>query len=445
MRDPIGPNIPFSPKRSPIYYGWIVVGAATVGIVASIPGQTMGVSVFTDPLLAATGLSRLGFSNAYLVGTLLSASLLPWAGRMLDRFGVRIGASVAALGLALTVFGFAEIERVIRAVNGAPFVVIAGLFLAVRFSGQGVLTLASRTMIGRWFERRRGTATAISGLFVAFSFALAPRILDAWIAHSGWQGAYREIALVEAFGMVSLALLLFREDPESAGLLLDGVSEAEGGRTEVATTRSEALRTRAFWVLTLALAWHALVLTGATLHIVDLGAEQALSRTEAVGLFVPMALVSTSAGAAAGWLADRMPIRTLLQAFLVATAAGYASLTGLGTTYGYAATAFALGMSGGLFGVLPTVGLPRFFGREHLGTISGASMTAMVVGSALGPSLLAASRQTLGSYRPACLAAAVVPLALALFTLTPLHPRDHAPGRTTTPPTRPPPTRQSPP
>jgi hypothetical protein len=38
----------------------------------SVPGQKMGVSVFADPLLAATGSSRLEPSNAYLVGTLVS-------------------------------------------------------------------------------------------------------------------------------------------------------------------------------------------------------------------------------------------------------------------------------------------------------------------------------------------------------------------------------------
>ena len=75
--------------RLPFFYGWVVVGASTAGVLMSMPGQTMGVSVFTDPLIEATGLDRLSLSNAYLLGTLGSAALLPHAGRLIDRLGVR--------------------------------------------------------------------------------------------------------------------------------------------------------------------------------------------------------------------------------------------------------------------------------------------------------------------------------------------------------------------
>ena len=32
----------------PFYYGWVILVVAAIGVLASIPGQTMGVSVFTD-------------------------------------------------------------------------------------------------------------------------------------------------------------------------------------------------------------------------------------------------------------------------------------------------------------------------------------------------------------------------------------------------------------
>ncbi len=422
------PDVPFSPAQVPAYYGWVVVGAATLGILASLPGQTMGVSVFTDALLGATGLSRLELSNAYLVGTLVSAGLLPAAGRWLDRVGVRVAAMVAAGGLGIVVGALSQVEGLVAAWPGdvAAFVILAVLFFGVRFTGQGLLTLASQTMLGRWFVRRRGTATAVSGLFVAFGFAIAPRVLDAWIGRGGWSMAYVEIAVVEIVGVTALAWLLFREDPESSGLVVDGgvTGSAQAADPEPSVTREEALLTRAFWVLTLAVAWHGLVLTGVTMHIVDLGREQGLDRVAAVAIFVPMAVVSTSVGALAGWLADRVAIRRLLQTFLVAIAVGYPAMAFLDNAVGYGVATVALGVAGGHFSVLTTVGLPRFFGRLHLGTIGGASMTATVLGSALGPSVLAASRAGLGSYVPALLAAATVPLVLLALTMVPLHPRD---------------------
>ena len=82
-------DFPFRPASLPFFYGWVIVGAATAGIVASVPGQTMGVSVFTDHLLGATGLSRLELSNAYLIGTVVSGLALPFGGSWLDRWGAR--------------------------------------------------------------------------------------------------------------------------------------------------------------------------------------------------------------------------------------------------------------------------------------------------------------------------------------------------------------------
>ena len=34
-----------------LLYGWVIVFAATIGTIASIPGQTMGFTVFTDVLM----------------------------------------------------------------------------------------------------------------------------------------------------------------------------------------------------------------------------------------------------------------------------------------------------------------------------------------------------------------------------------------------------------
>ena len=47
---------PFAPSRWPVFYGWVIVFVATIGSIFSIPGQTMGFSVFTDVLMKELGL-----------------------------------------------------------------------------------------------------------------------------------------------------------------------------------------------------------------------------------------------------------------------------------------------------------------------------------------------------------------------------------------------------
>lgn|GEM_PF-6326128 len=81
------PHFPFSPRRFPLFYGWVILAASVVGTVMRIPGQTMGVGVFTDFLITSTGLDRLTLSTACMLGIIGSSLILPFSGRLLDSRG----------------------------------------------------------------------------------------------------------------------------------------------------------------------------------------------------------------------------------------------------------------------------------------------------------------------------------------------------------------------
>ena len=178
-------NFPRWVDAKGIYYGWIVLFVGTLGIAASIPGQTMGVSVYTDNLLNALGLDRSQISLAYLIGTLSSGLFLPFVGRVLDQRGSRFVAVSASVSLAFFVFLMSKsalisdyfAQQFSLQKMHVSFVVITLIYFGVRQFGQGQLTLSSRTMIGLWFERRRGLAFGISGLVVSFAFGIAPWLL----------------------------------------------------------------------------------------------------------------------------------------------------------------------------------------------------------------------------------------------------------------------------
>ena len=62
MNPPSGPiarlrgDWPFAAGKSPVFYGWIMAVIATLGILLSVPGQTMGMAVFADAFFEVTGL-----------------------------------------------------------------------------------------------------------------------------------------------------------------------------------------------------------------------------------------------------------------------------------------------------------------------------------------------------------------------------------------------------
>lgn len=66
------------------------------------------------------------------------------------------------------------------------------------------------------------------------------------------------------------------------------------------------------------------------------------------------------------------------------------------------------------FGVLNSVTWPRFFGRQHLGAITGRVMSILIFGSAIAPSVFSFSYTLLGSYRYMAYLGVVLIAALAV-------------------------------
>jgi len=442
------PDFPFRPAALPFYYGWIIVIVSTIGLVMSAPGQTIGVSVFTESLLEVTGLSRIEFSNAYLMGTLASGLMLPYAGTLIDRVGVRQGAIWASLTLGFVLALLSQIDLMAANVAGlgitettAAYALLTVGFLGLRFAGQGLLTLVCRTMLGRWFERRRGLVSSISSPFASFAFAGSPILLSGWVANSGWRGAWQEMALVVGLGMAVFAWLFFRESPEHCGLEIDGgpapsskktsddaeahVAAPSPPRLQRDFSRAEALRTTAFWIVTLGIGNHAMVGTGIALHIVDLGAEAGLTEAQSLGVFLPVTLISVPTGIAMGMAIDRFPMRFLIMAMMVGQTLMFSLAPHLGDPVLYALCLGGWGFSGGFYGPLTVAALPNYFGRTHLGAIQGVMMMVIVIASALGPAMLAGAQAYLGSYEAGLHVLAFLPLVI--FLVAPFT-RDPQPG-----------------
>jgi OFA family oxalate/formate antiporter-like MFS transporter len=173
------PSFPFEPKKFPFFYGWWILVIATFGMLASIPGQTIGVGVFTEHLLTVSNLSRLDLSIAYMLGTVGSSLLIPFGGKLLDLWGSRIMIIFAGLGLAFALFLLKNTEGLLSFWNqfswlspfAVSFVILSLIFLLLRQFGQGLMTMVSRFALSKWFDRRRGLVTGINGVFVSFKHA----------------------------------------------------------------------------------------------------------------------------------------------------------------------------------------------------------------------------------------------------------------------------------
>ena len=423
-------NFPFSPLRFPFFYGWCIVIFTTLGMIASIPGQTMGVGVYTDFLIQNSHLTRMQISMAYMTGTILSSLLLPLAGRYYDLVGGRIMIVFAGIGMGISLLLFAESLTIIHLVHSllpnisiltSELLVITVIFLLLRQFGQGIMAMVSRNTLAKWFERRRGMVSGISGIFVAFSFSGAPLFMNIIIEDYGYSGSMILMAIIFGFGMAFIGWLFFRDKPEDCGLLMDGDKITSLDTTnlfsEPEITLKEALRTYNFWIFCLGLCSAAVIVTGFTFHISSIGALAGLSRMEAYGLFLPMSVISVISHFIAGWASDRMPLKYLLMILLTGLAVGSLGILNLESFWFRLMLIIGFGVQGGIWGCLTIIAWPRFYGRKHLGAISGAFMGAQVFASAIGPPIFGLSESLNGDYSSAAWISVALNLLLLLGTV----------------------------
>lgn len=421
-------NFPFSPARLPFFYGWIMVPASVLAILSSMPGQTSGVGVFKESLLKAWDLTSIQLATAYMLGTILSGLTLPLAGRMLDRFGTRTGIALASMGLGASLTLLSQSDRIGLAISNNIFWRIACMtacFMLIRFFGQGCLAMISRLAIGKWFNHRRGYATAIASPLTAFGFGMAPLGLGMLIATYGWREAAGFLAVGIGVFVTIIGWTLYRDTPEECGLLMDGAPPEHFAKEEISGqaapdrefTRREATSTLAFWIYSLALGAHGLLFTAVAFHIESIGAYHGLEPAEAFGLFWPMAFTSVPCTMLSGWLSDRVDLRWLLGTFLLGQLMGIAGIYFLSYLWARPLLYVGYGIAGGLFSTIAAVSLPRFFGRRHLGAISGWNMTIMVWASALGPLFFSEVEAWSGSYQYALAGYTAVPILLLISGL----------------------------
>ena len=424
-----GVRTPFAPSRFPFFYGWVIVFAATIGSIFSIPGQTMGFSVFTDVLIEELGLSRVQLSLAYCLGTVASGLTLPWLGRVLDRWGERRMAVASVLATGLVLFYLANCGVISQALGqalpaaAAAFIVIGLGFYMIRAAAQGVLSMTCRNAIGKWFDHRRGLALAISGVLVSFSYSFAPRGLDWLIDRYGYDGAWLRMGVVTIVIMGPIAWLLFRDTPEEAGLEMDGgkVASAAAANPDMQIhrefTRGEALRDYSFWVFNLTFSFYGLYATAFTFHILSLASEYQFAEERILSLFVPIAATSVLTNLVFGAINARLRLKWLLLVMNIGCLSATLGMLFLDKPGGVSAYVIGNGIASGGFVSLTGIVFPRFYGRLHLGAISGVNMSAMVIASGLGPLAFGLCQQFSGSYRGILVASVFVPTLLALLSL----------------------------
>ncbi|MDJ0981762.1 MAG: MFS transporter [Kiloniellales bacterium] len=396
------------------FYGWVIVGAASLGILASGPGQSHTFSVFVGPIGEDLGISSASIASAYGLATLAAAFLLPQMGRFIDRFGPRrmLGVVVILLGLACAFFGAA-----------ANFLWLAVGFGLLRFLGQGSLMLGCANLVSQWFSRSRGLAMSLMALGFGISMAIHPPLSEALVEAIGWRQAWVVLGLLTWLLMLPAVLLLIHDKPEPLGLRPDGrgrndaAAEAEPPEEITGLTLEQARREPAFYIISFG--WFAIAMLVTTLHFyqVSIMTAQGLSSELAARVFPVSAVTMVATMPLVGRLFDRLRTRVVFAMGLLITAAGLVGITFVTDWVSAVLYALVFGLNNAfsmtMFGYL----WPRYFGRLHLGAIQGTGQMIGVVGASLGPLPVGLAFDFAGSAELTLRLLALYPVAAAIVAL----------------------------
>lgn len=386
--------------------------------------------VFLPSMCEEFGWSRSALSGPYTAFALVGGILGPLAGISIGKFGARKNAIAGNLVVVLGLMGMSLVKELWHVYLFYGVLIGAGLAFGT--------WIATVTVVNNWFIRRRSLAMGL--LFAAGGiggFAFPPLI--SWLISSlGWQMSWGCLAGSHMVLAVVIGGILIRNKPEEMGQVPDGEvarSAQEAGvgsppprqvyQTAVDWKVRDALRTRALWLVMIAMAASLFSLDMLTIHQVaylqDLGFSPMIAAT-ALGLLAGISIIGRLL---CGALGTRFEGRYLAAVCLAGFTVGIIILMNakaLPLIYLYAIIS---GISYGGMIVLGPVLTGAYFGRTHYAQISGWTAPVATFIAAASPLLAGFIHDTTGSYIPAFLVAAAflgVGLVCALLARPPKPP-----------------------
>ena len=380
----------------------------TIGFAAQVIG------VFLVPMTEDLGWTRSEFVLASSLGFGVGAIAGIFIGPLIDRYGARpimlIGTTISGLALVAV----SQVEELWQFILVRGALTQVGLFMIGPF--------VVNTTLSKWFVINRGRVIALASLGTSIGGIVPPLVLTPIVDRAGWEVGWIVMGIATLVLMYPSSLVM-RRQPEDYGLLPDGktgdeeqtvreLAQLEEVRRDFADsyTRGEALRTRAMWLLVFGFAFAVAAVAIVYSHVIPFMTDVGYTRSQAAFAFAvqgAFALVSKFFWA---WVMQKHSPRILTvltiammgvsMAFLIPAAD--ASLGALLVVFAL----FGFGI-GGMFPLFDFV-WAWYFGRRHIGAVRSMGFPISVMIAVTGPILTGLYYDSVGDYRGAFLALALL-------------------------------------
>ena len=382
-----------------VFYGWWMVGAASFIMTLMALTVFQGLGIFLVALQAHFGWSRTAISGAFSLLRVEGAALGPVEGLLVDRLGAK---RMVLIGFSILGIGFLFLSRI---ENLWQFFAVFGL-IAVGSGVGGWLPMI--TVVNNWFIRRRSFAMATAMTGIHLGGFLVP-VLALGIEGHGFRWTTLGIGLFLMATVLPVARVI-RDRPEDYGMHPDGdtASPAKSPAVKAGSqppvendpefTVAQALRTPAFWILTIVhMSSSVSIITLAT-HLVPKLTDIGMSLSGAGVVVLTYTAIAMPAQFVAGYLADRLPKPPVTFVFLMLMSTAMVVIAVAQNAY--MAYLFALLFGIGFGGRVPLLTSIRgeYFGRRAFATLMGLSMLPNNLVMLGGPVFAGYMFDTTGTY-----------------------------------------------
>ena len=348
------------------------VAALAAAQILSWAGLYYAFTSFVLPMMGELGWSKPTLMGAFTLGLAVCGLATYSAGAVIDRGH---GRALMVGGSLLAAAGFA-----IWALVREPWQLYAAWALLGAAMAMVLYEPAFAILTRRYPTRYRQGITALT-LVAGFASTVSFPVFAALIGALGWR-----TALVVAAGVFLLVIL-----PLNAWALQGSATGVEPAAPDAVAdaTLHEALRTRAFWLLTLAFTLDAFVMAGLWAHMIPMFDARGASQAQALAVLVWIGPAQVAGRVVYAAIGQRWPLRRVGMGVLAGLALSMALLaTGTGMV-SWLLFAGVYGVCAGTFTIVRGAIVPLYFGRAHIGRIGGAVASVGLVARAAAPLALA--------------------------------------------------------
>jgi len=387
-------------KKPKLFYGYIIVAAAFL-IMVAMWGAYYSFGVFFKPLLSEFGWTRAMTSGAFSLCIFLFGLLGIGMGRLTDRFGPRVVISGCGFFLGLGYLLMSQVSALWQ------LYLFYGVIIAIGLSGSFVPLVST---VARWFVERRGVMTGIAVSGIGAGTMIMPLVANWLISSYGWRTSYIVVGITVLVLIISTAQFL-RRDPGQIGQLPYGADEVKVESLNSGTrgfSFQEAIHTRQFWMLGVALLCFGASLQVIMVHIVSYAIDLGVSAASAAVILAIIGGLSTGGRVIMGSAGDRIGNKlALIISFILMSAALFWLLAAreLWRLYLFAVI-FGFGYGG--IAALVSLIVAELFGLSSLGIILGVVAFSITIGEASGPVVAGHIFDITDSYNLAFLACAAM-------------------------------------